>query len=61
MAQAEKSDFGKKGKEFLEEIGKTAGNVGEAVSKGGENIGKSKAFKTVTEVCGGESWGRGAF
>lgn len=55
MHDAEQTEFGKKSKEFAEEIGKTATKAAESVTKGGEQIAQSQVFKSVatvsTNVC----------
>ncbi len=48
--EAEKSELGRKGKEFAEEFGKTASKAAESVSKGGEQIAQSHVFKSVKSV-----------
>ena len=47
---AEKSEFGKRGKELAEGIGKTATKAAESVTKGGEQIAQSQVFKSVATV-----------
>jgi len=50
MDDVEKSEYAKKGKEWVDEIGKTVGKTAEAVSKQGEQISQSNIYKSVSQV-----------
>lgn len=50
VEEVSKSEFGKKGKEFTEELGKTAGKARETLSSAGESLSKSQPMKKVAEV-----------
>ncbi|KAM3604708.1 uncharacterized protein V6R79_015132 [Siganus canaliculatus] len=46
---ASRTDIGKKIKEGVEEVAKTAMHSAESVSKGGEKLGKTNAFKAISQ------------
>jgi hypothetical protein len=45
-----KSEFGKKSKEFTEELSKTAGKAAETIGSAGEHLAKSQPMKKVAQV-----------
>lgn len=45
-----RTDIGKKIKEGVEEAAKTAMHSAESVSKGGEKLGKTSAFRAISQV-----------
>lgn len=47
-----RTDIGKKIKEGVEEAAKTAMQSAESVSKGGEKLGRTNAFKAISQVRG---------
>nr|XP_033809519.1 mitochondrial import inner membrane translocase subunit TIM44 isoform X1 [Geotrypetes seraphini] len=49
LDEVSKSDIGRKIKEGVEEAAKTAKQSAESVSKGGEKLGKSAAFKAISQ------------
>jgi len=50
LDEVSKSDFGRKIKESVEEAAKTAKQSAESVSKGGEKLGKTAAFRALSQV-----------
>lgn len=52
LEEVGRSDIGKKIKEGMEEAAKTAKQSAESVSKGGEKLGKTGAFRAISQVCG---------
>lgn len=50
LEEVSRTDIGKKIKEGMEEAAKTAKTSAENVSKGGERLGKTGAFKAITQV-----------
>lgn len=50
MDEVSKSDIGRKIKEGVEEAAKTAKQSAESVTKGGEKLGKTAAFKAISQV-----------
>lgn len=53
LEEVSRTDIGKKIKEGMEEAAKTAKTSAESVSKSGEKLGKTGAFKAISQV-----WGR---
>lgn len=51
MDEVSKSDIGRKIKEGVEEAAKTAKQSAETVTKGGEKLGRTAAFKALSQVC----------
>lgn len=51
-----RTDIGKKIKEGLEEATKTAVNSAESVSKGGEKLGRTSAFRAISQVRAESFW-----
>ncbi|XP_074834533.1 mitochondrial import inner membrane translocase subunit TIM44 isoform X1 [Carettochelys insculpta] len=49
LDEVSKSDFGRKIKEGVEEAAKTAKQSAESVTKGGEKLGKTAAFKAISQ------------
>nr|XP_023396299.1 mitochondrial import inner membrane translocase subunit TIM44 [Loxodonta africana] len=49
LDEVSKSDFGRKIKEGVEEAAKTAKQSAESVSKGGEKLGRTAAFKAISQ------------
>ena len=47
-----RTDIGKKIKEGVEGAAKTAMHSAESVSKGGEKLGKTSAFRAISQVRG---------
>ncbi|XP_062608986.1 mitochondrial import inner membrane translocase subunit TIM44-like [Saccostrea cucullata] len=47
--EVSKSEFGKKSKEFTEELGKTAGKAAETISSAGEQLAKTQPMKKVAQ------------
>lgn len=45
-----RTDIGKKIKEGVEEAARTAMHSAESVSKGGEKLGKTSAFRAISQV-----------
>ena len=52
MNEVEKSEYAKKGKEFVDDISKTVGKTAESVKEHGENIARSQVFRSVSEASG---------
>lgn len=50
MEEVGKSEFGKKSREFTEEMGKTAGKARDTLSSAGESLSKSQPMKKVAQV-----------
>ncbi len=50
MEEVGRSDIGKKIKEGMEEAAKTAKQSAETVSKGGGKLGKTGAFRAISQV-----------
>lgn len=50
LDEVSKSDLGRKIKEGVEEAAKTAKQSAESVTKGGEKLGKTAAFKAISQV-----------
>lgn len=50
LDEVSKSDIGRKIKEGVEEAAKTAKQSAESVTKGGEKLGKTAAFKAISQV-----------
>lgn len=50
LEEVSRTDIGKKIKEGMEEAAKTAKTSAENVSKGGERLGKTGAFKAISQV-----------
>lgn len=50
LGEVGRSDIGKKIKEGMEEAAKTAKHSAETVSKGGEKLGKTGAFRAISQV-----------
>ena len=50
MEELQKTEILKKGQELGKELGKTAGKAAETISKSGEQISQTAAYKTVSEV-----------
>lgn len=46
----EQTEFAKKGKDFTEELTKSAGKAAESITKQGQQFGQSAAFKNISEV-----------
>lgn len=51
LDEVSKSDIGRKIKEGVEEAAKTAKQSAETVTKGGEKLGRTAAFKALSQVC----------
>lgn len=50
LEEVSRTDIGKKIKEGMEEAAKTAKTSAENVTKGGERLGKTGAFKAISQV-----------
>lgn len=50
LEEAQKSELGKKSREFTEEIAKSAKVAAEAIAKQSEQLGKSTPLRAVAEV-----------
>lgn len=50
LEEVSRTDIGKKIKEGMEEAAKTAKQSAETVSKGGEKLGKTGAFRAISQV-----------
>lgn len=50
LEEVSRTDIGRKIKEGMEEAAKTAKSSAENVSKGGEKLGKTGAFKAISQV-----------
>lgn len=50
LEEVSRSDIGKKLKEGVEEATKTARDSAESFSKGGEKLGRTSAFKAISQV-----------
>ena len=50
LEEAQRTEFGKKAGEMTEEFSKQAKSAAEALAKSGEQISKSEAFKSVSQV-----------
>ena len=50
MEELQKTEILKKGQELGKELGRTAGKAAETISKSGEQISQTAAYKTVSEV-----------
>lgn len=50
LEEVGRSDIGKKIKEGMEEAAKSAKQSAETVSKGGEKLGKTGAFRAISQV-----------
>ena len=50
VEELQKTEILKKGQELGKELGKTAGKAAETISKSGEQISQTAAYKTVSEV-----------
>ena len=50
MDEVEKSDYAKKGKEFVEGVAKTMEKTAETVTRQGEQLAQSNIYKSVAEV-----------
>lgn len=50
MDEVEKSDYAKKGKEFVEGVTKTMEKTAETVTRQGEQLAQSNIYKSVAEV-----------
>lgn len=50
LEEVGRSDIGKRIKEGVEEAAKTAKQSAETVSKGGEKLGKTGAFRAISQV-----------
>ena len=50
LDEVSKSDLGRNIKESVEEAAKTAKQSAESVSKGGERLGRTAAFKALSQV-----------
>lgn len=50
LEEVSRTEIGKKIKEGVEEAAKSAIHSAESVSKGGEKIGKTSAFKAISQV-----------
>ena len=50
LDEVSKSDLGRKIKEGVEEAAKTAKQSAESVSKSGERLGRTAAFKALSQV-----------
>lgn len=50
LEEAQKSELGKKSREFTEEIAKSAKVAAEAIAKQSEQLGKSTSLRAVAEV-----------
>lgn len=50
LEEVGRSDIGKKIKEGVEEAAKTAKQSAETMSKGGEKLGKTGAFRAISQV-----------
>lgn len=50
LEEVSRTEFGKKIKEGMEEAAKTAKTSAESVSKGGEKLGKTGAFRAISQV-----------
>ena len=50
MEELQKTEILKKGQEIGKELGKTAGKAAESISKSGEQISQTAAYKTMSEV-----------
>lgn len=53
LEEVGRSDIGKKIKEGVEEAAKTAKQSAESMSKGGEKLGKTGAFRAISQVTTG--------
>lgn len=51
LEEVSRTDIGKKIKEGMEEAAKTAKTSAESVSKSGEMLGKTGAFRAISQVC----------
>lgn len=51
LEEVSRSDLGKKLKEGVEEAAKSVKHSAESVSKGGEMLGKTSAFRAISQVC----------
>lgn len=51
IEEVSRTDIGKKIKEGMEEAAKTAKSSAENVSKSGEKLGKTGAFRAISQVC----------
>jgi hypothetical protein len=47
----QKTEFAKKSREMGEEISKSYGRAAESISKSGQHISQSAAFKGISQVC----------
>lgn len=50
LNEAEKTEFAKKGKEFSDELSKTARQAAKKISEQGEQLSQTKVYRTVSEV-----------
>lgn len=50
LEEVTRTEIGKKIKEGVEEAARSAMHSAESVSKGGEKIGKTSAFKAISQV-----------
>lgn len=50
LEEVSRTEIGKKIKEGVEEAAKSAMHSAESVSKGGEKLGKTSAFKAISQV-----------
>lgn len=51
IEEVSRTEIGKKIKEGMEEAAKTAKTSAETVSKSGEMLGKTGAFRAISQVC----------
>lgn len=51
LEEVSRTEIGKKIKEGMEEAAKTAKTSAESVTKSGEMLGKTGAFKAISQVC----------
>lgn len=50
LGEVTRTDIGKKIKEGVEEAARTAKHSAESVSKGGEKLGRTSAFRAISQV-----------
>lgn len=56
LEEVSRTEIGKKIKEGMEEAAKTAKTSAESVSKSGEKLGRTSAFKAISQVRGSSFW-----
>jgi len=50
VEEVEKSDIGKKGKDVVEGLGRTAQRTAETIGKSSEQLAKTEVYRRVSEV-----------